>query len=242
MLELTQDLLLKDVKTRAILVTGGKAPSLKFLKEVRKRFPKALWVCADHGADQVLAAGLMPDAVLGDMDSLSRPSRERLDKAQVDFHVFPVEKDVTDTQIALDYLFEEGVQEVILLGGFGSRLDHSLANVMLLAGYTRRGKSLVMMDEVNCMRYVDPGEYRVPQAQGFFSLVPLDSEGMTLSLEGFRYPLEETKVAFGKSRLVSNKWLPSCESGLVRIKSGYGLMCISCDHEEEEKYENLFSC
>ena len=86
-------------------------------------------VCCDSAAEELMTLGVTPWAVVGDLDSLSEPLREALADR---LHHVP-EQDHNDLWKSLDYVVAQGAQEVIVLGGFGRREDHSIGNVMLLA-------------------------------------------------------------------------------------------------------------
>lgn len=215
---------------RAYLVSGGQDPGPEVLGQALEIFPQANLIAADRGALYCLQAGYLPDLVLGDMDSLPPEARDRLAQAGVPGEVFPTDKDDTDTGLALDFLIRQGAQEIILLAGMGSRWDHSLTNVFLSAQAKARGVDLVFWDGDNRMRLVQEGAWEVEEAEGFhLSLVPLSSQGIDLSLEGFAYPLDHAHIPFGQSLLVSNIWVHN--PGLVYLHKGQALLCIARDQE-----------
>lgn len=109
---------------RGILFTGGGAPdpalAARFYQEYR------YVVAADSGLHACERAGITPDLIVGDMDSIQDPaslSRYPADRVRV----WPRDKDYTDTELALSALQDQGVDEVILVGGGGGRIDHFLA-------------------------------------------------------------------------------------------------------------------
>lgn len=224
---LSTGLLNEKIEKSAILVTGGKAPDTQLLMEARNCFPGALLFCADSGAEAVVKANLTPDAVLGDMDSISPETLAHLQALHVPKTVLPTDKNETDTHLALTALFDEGIQEVLVLGATGSRLDHELANLMLLISFGRQNKSVVFWDSHNRIRYVNAGIYEVPAVEASVSLVPVDVKGMRLSLQGFKFPLDNTTEPFGQSRLISNRWVE--ETGRITVHSGDGFLIISRD-------------
>jgi thiamine pyrophosphokinase len=106
----------------ALLVTGGDAPAFSVL---RSRMVSFAFICAaDSGLDTLRGWGVRPDLVVGDFDSLADPAV--LDEyAQVIGH--PRDKDDTDTELGLTELRARGFGQVVVAGGGGGRLDHSLA-------------------------------------------------------------------------------------------------------------------
>lgn len=107
-----------------IIVTGGDFPEISY---VREYFNKVDYViAADSGLDALSVYGIVPDLVLGDLDSLK--DRSLLDKMPDDKILeFPKDKDFTDTELALNYLNKKGCSDIILIGGGGGRLDHLIA-------------------------------------------------------------------------------------------------------------------
>lgn len=211
-------LLLKQAK-HGILVTGGIAPSPRLLRILRDAYPTVPCYCADAGAELCRLAKVVPDVLIGDMDSLKPETRQWLRDANVQEYVYPTEKDYSDTQLAVEALFEKGVDEIIVIGALGGRMDHELANIMLLMTYGRQGKSLVFWDEINRMRYIGADTHQLDRVAGYVGIVPFSDEGMRLSIDGMHYPLKDVSVPFGESRLISNVF---DEEDLATIDIVYG--------------------
>ncbi len=88
--------------------------------------PGARVVGADSGTDHALAAGLFPETVIGDLDSISE-SGLAWARANAQLIEHPPEKDLTDTELALNFVAQQHPERVILLSGGGDRLDHTMA-------------------------------------------------------------------------------------------------------------------
>lgn len=86
-------------------------------------------ICCDGAAEEYCATGALPVAVVGDFDSLSQQLRESLADR---LHHRP-DQDVNDLWKALSLALERGAQEVVVLGAFGRREDHTIGNLMLCA-------------------------------------------------------------------------------------------------------------
>ena len=104
-------------------------------------------ICAaDSGLDMALSAGIRPDGIVGDMDSLSDKAL-LLEFPSDTVEIYPEDKDETDTEIGLAWLRNRGCGSVIIIGGGEGRLDHTLALKALIGGkhppdawYTAREK------------------------------------------------------------------------------------------------------
>jgi len=129
---------------RGVLLIGGLGPEREILIELIH--PDDLVCAADSGLDMALSAGIRPDGIVGDMDSLSDRSLLR-DFPSDSVKIYPEDKDETDTDLGLLWLGERGCRDIIIIGGGEGRLDHTLALKALFgtatppsAWYTAREK------------------------------------------------------------------------------------------------------
>jgi len=109
------------IKKLGVIFTGGEGPEPQAIKGLLDGEP--LIVAADSGLALAEAAGITPDWIVGDMDSLD--DGKRLDRYPKEKVIrYPVDKDYTDTEIALALLWEKGCGDAWIIGGGGGRLDH----------------------------------------------------------------------------------------------------------------------
>lgn len=184
----------------ALIVLGGDAPSPGLLRACAA---KAQWVAAaDSGLAAFEKAGMTPDLLIGDMDSVSPDVLARFE-GRVSQRRLNCIKDDTDGVDALDLAIERGAKRITILGALGGRLDHALANVMLLVRAARRGVWAELRSEDVRIVRVD-GAYTLEGAKGHtVSLLPLgEASGVTLS--GFFYPLHEHTLTSEHPLGVSN--------------------------------------
>ncbi|NOX62082.1 MAG: thiamine diphosphokinase [Chloroflexi bacterium] len=116
---------------RAILFANGQLSHPDRARELVQ--PDDLVLCADGGARHALALGLIPDLVVGDLDSLNVEDRKRLDAFGARIERHPVDKDATDLELALLAARRLGANEAVVLAALGGRLDQQMANVLLMA-------------------------------------------------------------------------------------------------------------
>jgi thiamine pyrophosphokinase len=177
-----------------------------------------LVVCVDGGARQALALGLRPDVVVGDMDSMEPALRERLEEEGVQLVGYPCRKDETDLELAVKYALAKGATELILLAALGGRIDHTLANLMLLAS-PDLGEVRVRIIEGNQELFLVKKEAVIEGMPGdTVSLLPLTADAVGIYTEGLEYPLQDGVLKFGAARGVSNVLLAS--KGRVRLADG----------------------
>jgi thiamine pyrophosphokinase len=113
---------------RALIFIGGDGPSYDRCKPFLDK--PDLVIAADSGLIRCEAFGFVPDWIVGDMDSLADLSRL---SAYPEHRIlrYPVDKDDTDTELALNLAWEQGCTDITLIGGGGGRTDHLLAIIAL---------------------------------------------------------------------------------------------------------------
>lgn len=176
-------------------------------------------IAADSGAATALRIGCTPDLVVGDFDSLAPDITQKLQSEGTRFKRAAVEKNETDTELAIQCALEEGATSVTLLGGLGgARFDHALANIMLLSGYPDLPIKLVDGPST-CWLLTGPGQTSISGQSGdLVSLLPLTAEVTGIETRDLYYPLYSETLYAGKPRGVSNQ-LTSSKAG-VTIQSG----------------------
>ncbi|MEK3881314.1 thiamine diphosphokinase [Paenibacillus sp. PL2-23] len=183
---------------------------------------------ADSGALFLLQSGLTPEVAIGDFDSVNdeelRLIRER---SGTMIQCDPVDKDYTDSEMAFRYALDMKPTELLLLGGIGTRFDHSLANVHLLALADAAGIQASIQDPCNRIRVIS--STTVIPAEGFpqTSLLPLSEQAAGITLTGFQYPLQDATLTIGQSLGISN--LLCAEEGLIELREGKLLVIQSRD-------------
>ncbi|MBU4449811.1 MAG: thiamine diphosphokinase, partial [Actinobacteria bacterium] len=126
---------------KVIIVTNGiiKDYSLIYERLTKDykfdRNASTLIIAVDGGAQNCLNMRLVPDIVIGDMDSITLKLIESITsgKKPIKFINSIPEKDESDTQLAVDYAVGLGAKRILIVGAAGDRIDHTLANLFLLA-------------------------------------------------------------------------------------------------------------
>lgn len=177
-------------------------------------------ICADGGYDHAQQLGILPDIVLGDMDSVQCAA------GNIPNVVYPARKDFTDGELAVHHGLEQGAEEFLLLGFTGTRLDHTLTNIFLLKQIADAGKRGVLIDGHNEVYFARTENCIRGQRGDLVSIVPLaDMQGVCT--EGLEYPLSDETLYFGQSRGVSNVML--AETCRITMRDGAGLIIKSRD-------------
>jgi thiamine pyrophosphokinase len=211
--------LLQEGVVRAVVVAAGDIPANE--KWERWVQPGDLIVGADGGAGRALAHGLAPDVVVGDMDSVEAEVVAALEAQHVELVRHPRAKDETDLELALIYAAHQGVQEIVVLGALGGRLDHTLSNMLLLALPELQGVTVRIVRCNEEALLVRSGE-RVTlygKAGDVVSLLPWGGDVHGVTTSGLTWPLEQETLHFAFSRGVSNV-LAGAEAW-IEVEDGY---------------------
>lgn len=192
---------------RAIIVAGGKNNDIS---ELLNRQDGDVVIGVDGGAFALLEAQIKVDVAIGDFDSVTNEQFQILEKEIEQVIKMPAEKDLTDTEAALEFVVKElAVDEIWMLGLFGGRLDHLMSNLWL--AYQPRFQEVLskirILDSENVLRFYQPGQFelKIDPSKTYLSFI-----GMTalrgLKLEQVKYPLAGNDYQYPIA-LVSNEFL-----------------------------------
>lgn len=198
---------------RAVILANGAPPSPETLRRAVSR--AALFVCADGGANAARDIGLSPDAIVGDLDSISAESLAHFQGVPI-IHV--PEQDRTDAEKAIEYALSRGpFEEVTLLGATAGRLDHVFEHLALLRRF--EGRTRLVLEDERTRAFLARGDVRLDLPAGTtvsFFAVSGPAEGVTT--ENLRYPLVDSTLAFGARDSMSN--LVERTPAWIRIRNG----------------------
>ncbi len=189
---------------RALIFANGDPASPEIVRKWMQ--PDAIVIAADGGARNALAVDVVPDTVIGDLDSLSDAIRAELEARDAKFIVHPERKDETDLELALLYALERGATEVVILSGLGGRWDQSLANIQLLTLPELRGVPARIVDHHQSLSIT--AAQRPARIEGqigdTLSLIALGGDAQGVTIEGCEYRLDDAPLPLGHSLGISN--------------------------------------
>ena len=219
--------------TRALVLAGGSGPQRAALDAAWPGWDAGceLVVGADAGALLAAPLGLALDLVVGDFDSLGEPALAALARAGVAIERSPTDKDASDTELALLAAAARGATSIVVLGAFGGRLDHALANVWILCHPALAGRSVALLDDrtrVRLLDAADPPGSRPPAGLdlaggpgGLVSLLPFDGPAIGVTTRGLRWALAGARLPAGISRGLSNEVVgPPAAPPRVELQGG----------------------
>lgn len=182
-----------------------------------------LVIAADGGSGHCQTLGIIPDVLIGDLDSTPQDLIREWQNAGVLVIRHPPQKDQTDLELALLHAQAEGASEIIVYGAVGGRLDMTFGNMLLLAHpeLTSSIKLICSGEEVQVLR---PGESLVLNGEpgDIVSLLSLQPGKSSITTKGLEYPLNNENLGFGFTRgvsnqLAANKAVIQLESGLLAV-------------------------
>jgi thiamine pyrophosphokinase len=205
----------KEGATQGLLLIGGAGPGRDALSAIVGDME--LVVAADSGLDLALSAGLVPELVVGDMDSLSdRTLLDRFEPSRL--LIFPREKDETDTEIGLRVMLERGCTDITIAGGGGGRLDHGLGIIALFERENPPSRWLTGKEDIHLVR-------REAQFMGWggstVSVFPVGERAAEMHSEGLKWPLDGLEFRRGFAG-ISNVAV----SDRVRVEVGVGRLLV----------------
>jgi thiamine pyrophosphokinase len=187
---------------RAIIFANGDAADPEIVRHWAAQAD--LIIAADGGTRHALAVGVVPQVVIGDLDSLDEADRTQLDRSRVQLIVYPTRKDYTDLELALQYAVQQGATEVIILSALGGRWDQSLANLLLLTLPELAQVPTRVVDHHLSIQVIRDRAEIAGRVGDTLSLIALKGDAHGVTIEGCEYPLNEATLPFGATLGISN--------------------------------------
>ena len=189
---------------RCLIVTGGTI-DIAFAKDFLSQRSYDYVIAADAGLEVLRPLHISPNAVVGDLDT--------------------VDKDETDTELALLTAARQGCEAVDILGALGGRMDHAIGNIQLMYQFFCQGMEVNIYDARNRL-YLLGGHkvfHREEVYGKYISFLPMTETVEGLTLRGFKYPLQRRTIGLGTSLCISNEL--KREEGILELEKGV-LLCV----------------
>ena len=181
------------------------------------------WCGVDYGAVELIDRVISPMLSIGDFDTATDEERLQVEEHSHQFVYRPLKDDITDTELALRYLFAHySVDQLNLYGATGARMDQLLANLffILKPEYQEQVERITVIDRWNEMRFFKPGHHQLKRnsQMKYLAFIPLTAvEGLVLPDE--KYQLQRTDfdfpVALSSNEFVGEKATFSFERGIL---------------------------
>jgi len=206
---------------RAVIFANGVIEAVEAVQQVL--LPGDTLIAADGGLRLLQALGLVPDVLIGDLDSLPEGILPGLRHLSIQVLRHPPEKNETDLELALQWAVNHGFRTVRIVGALGGRVDHTLANLFLLTA-PHLGECDVRIDDGTQEIFVISGTQRILGRSGDrISLLPLRDDAHGVTTENLQYPLQGETLKAYQTRGVSN--VMTGNEAVVSLTGGM-LLCV----------------
>lgn len=173
------------MERRCVVFCAGEEGEIDFTV-----MPEDFIICCDAGFAAAKRRGITPDLLIGDFDSYREPLPETVETLH-----FPVEKDDTDSMLALREGLRRGYKRFVLLFALGGRLDHTLANLQALAFLEDFGASGLIIGPRDRVQLLKNGTLDIPRRGGYtVSIFAYSGKAIGVTLKGMQYPLNDAVV------------------------------------------------
>jgi thiamine pyrophosphokinase len=184
---------------KCIILANGKPPKKSLITFFQKLGYTTL-ICADGGSDSAMKMNLIPDVIIGDLDSISFKSKE---KFRITTKIIQIKRqNDTDVEKCLKFAIKKKFDEAMLVGVTGNRLDHSFCNLgIVLKYFPQINISLIAEDS-----FLKPysGVVKLKTIPGETISIYGFNNKTLISSNGLKYPLQKMALPFGVRESTSN--------------------------------------
>jgi len=204
-----------------IVITNGDITNIKIFNKMIQESDYV--ICADGAARYLSEIDIVPDMLVGDFDSIDKEQIDWMVARGVNLSRFPREKDKTDTELALDYAIEMSPSNITIIGAIGSRVDHSLGNILLLNRMLDRNILGRIVGEDLEIYLINDSLYLKGEYGDIISLIPLANRVEGVTINDVLYPLNNATMSLGSTWGISNEFMDNPD---VKISLTEGLLLV----------------
>ncbi|UPA29563.1 thiamine diphosphokinase [Terrisporobacter glycolicus] len=208
---------------KVCIILNGEIKNYDKTKEIILREKYDFIIGADGGCNHLYKMNIIPNYIIGDLDSINNDLVEYYKNKNVFFKKYPSHKDETDSEICIYLAKELKAEEIDFYGSLGGRIDHTLANIGLMH-YVREmnitPRIITSEEEITIIRNE---EIILNGKKGdTVSVVPIMSDVNNITLKKLEYPLNNAKMGYLSSLGISNVMLE--DECIIKIEDGYALI------------------
>lgn len=200
---------------RCVIVAGADIQEYGWVKEHLSE--DDFYVYCDCGLKHIEYLGYNPDLIVGDFDSYQKPQTD------IEIISLPSEKDDTDTFFAVKEMLRRGYEEFVLVGVFGNRFDHTMANISALLMLDTKGCKAIALDDYSLMEVVSSKVAFVDDTFSYFSVINISGVSEGVSIKNAKYSLEEGTIECDYQYGVSNEVIPG-KTAQITVNKGRVLL------------------
>ena len=212
---------------RIIIFANGQLPNPEAARALLREGDFIL--AADGGANHLYQMGILPNMLVGDLDSVDEDILFELTANEVEIVQYSEDKDETDLELAIQVAIEMGASQVLIAGALGDRLDQSLAALSLLSD-PMLTRCDVRLDDGEQAAFFCRKQAEIRGRSGdTVSLIPWGGLVEGVKTEGLVWPLYGETLYPSKTRGISNRL--AGETASIQIQSGLLLVT----HQRQSK-------
>lgn len=202
---------------KCLILGNGKSPQKSVINFLHKKGYGYL-ICADGGANSALRLNLIPDIIIGDLDSINEKTLKSF-RGKTKIQKISRQND-TDIEKCLKYAIKNNFDEAILLGVTGNRLDHTLCNLGIVLKFYNKIKIQIIAE--NSILKPLTGMKIIPTKKGETISLYGFSRRTKIKTSGLKYSIDNTPLAFGEKESTSN--ISISEHIELKIRNGIVFM------------------
>jgi thiamine pyrophosphokinase len=212
---------------KTLIVTGGNS-NIEFTKEYFLKYSFDLIIAVDKGLEILDKLNINPDYIVGDFDSIDKSVFKKYENGKFEIIKLNPIKDLTDTNEGINLAIEKGSDEIYVLGGIGSRIDHTIGNIHVLKEALDKDVICRIIDKNNEIELINKRTILdIDSNFKYISLIPLTTKVTGVTLKGFKYEIENYDLEIGKSLGISNEQIENIAT--IDLKEGILILIKSKD-------------
>ena len=213
---------------KCLIIANGKSPTKKVVEYFYTKGFNTI-ICADGGANSAKELGIVPDFIIGDLDSAEIKTLEFF---QTKSEIIQIKRqNDTDVEKCLKFAIKKGFKEVILFGVTGDRLDHTICNLGIVIKFFNKIKIHISAEHSFLSAYNKTALIK-SKINEIISLFAFNKRTFITS-KGLQYHLQKSNLAFGEKESTSNVSI----SEMVELKINGGIVFIIRDFNFMKKHD-----
>lgn len=207
---------------KILIFTNGENNLLR--EELNDILPVDKIICANGGTKLALDYNLIPDIIVGDIDSISDEIINKIKREKIEWKIYPKEKDETDLELAVREALKYSPKIIYFIGLLGGRIDHTLSNLFFLEKIKERGIEVLILDNKLRITLMLGREEKIfwGNEGEIISLIPLSEKVEGVTLQGLKYPLNNEILYRNLTRGISNEFI----SKEAKIRISFGTLIV----------------
>lgn len=203
---------------KCVIISGAPEKDLSYYGEC---LDNSYIICADSGYKKCIEYGAKPDLIIGDFDSSDFPN------VNCEIIKLNCRKDDTDTFHCAKYAVENGYEDITILGGIGSRLDHTYSNILSINYCFDNNVKARLVNSNTCLT-VESGCLKIEKSKyKYFSLFALFDKCTGVTIKGAKYNLNGADILPTEQFTQSNEF--ASDTVEINIEKGKILLILSND-------------